>query len=169
MTPPTVKQILDSFFLIDSILIEDKDGNGVFDPKTDKIEDTNGRSLRPDSQEVKKVLSQIGVKSLNGLRLSSARTFINSLKDAEYSSKAGAPEEVERSLSQLRTSSADLKVSFSKAREEKILKEAYFNALNRAMKQAKGFSDLGNIKEVIGWLKKAGTYSSKLEKEYGMK
>ena len=164
MTPPVKK------YEIGSIRIEDKDHNDVFDPKVDEIKNTLGQGLRPDSSEVKKVLSQMGVKSMNGLRLSSATTFFYTLREAESLAKNGSPEELELYvLAQLRTSSSEMKISFPKDREEKILKQAYQNGLAWALRAAGTFADLGDIDRADLWVAKASSYSSKLEKDYGVK
>ena len=166
MTPPSPKP---EFFYIDRLIIRDKDRNDIFDPKVDEVIDHKGRTLRPDSHQVKKVLSDMGIGKVKGLRLSSAAQFAQSLREAEYYSNSGDPDQVKAHLSLVESAAKELKISYPKTRAEKLLKTAYEKGLSRSVQSAKLFAEMGNVEDTRRFLNQATEYATKLEKDYGVK
>jgi|GEM_PF-4600582 len=130
MTPPVKK------YEIGSVRIEDKNHNGFFDPSVDQIKNERGKILRTNSDEVKKVMSEMGLQSFAGLRLSGVQKYFQSLQTAREGISYLSPETVKMALDHARDVAAKNGIFFNEKKAESFLTSSYKNAAERHLLQA---------------------------------
>ncbi|HKY62193.1 MAG TPA: hypothetical protein VJR29_02150 [bacterium] len=127
-------------------------GDGVYNEpvkgaKTtqDQIVDGAGKTVSSGGADAKAALQALGVKSLQGLRLSPASRYLEAMGQAQSLAAQGDTPQVQERLRKARTAAADAKLPFSETRAANLIEKSLVAELRLVVARAMLASSNGEI------------------------
>lgn len=111
----------------------------------DKITDDQGKVLKPYDPKVRATLKQLGIHSLQGLKLNPASLYLTQLQSAEREALTGNTRGVQDAIRLARQAAADAKLTFAEKRAETALTQSLKVELGNLVKRAHILANLGEV------------------------